>query len=76
VRVTLTSTTRVIDVHGVPGRVWEGTTEAGVQVFAAITRIAVRADHDLGQFEAELERQPDHTPGPDAFAAFPSRLVL
>lgn len=69
-RVTLESTTRVVDiiVEGArcPGWVWEGTTDSGIPVFAVVTRIAVREDHDLSQFEAELERQagPSSTRGP------------
>lgn len=79
--VHLTSTSRVVEVVDerggiVPGRVWEGTTESGIQIFAVITRIAVREDRDLSQFEAELERKADHHPSPESFEAIPSRLIL
>ena len=80
-RVTLTSTTRIVDVVAetgavVPGRVWEGRTDSGIPVFAVVTRIAARDDDatDLSQFEAELQRCAD--PTPESLAAIPARLVL
>lgn len=66
------TTTRVVDVDGVPGRVWEGTSERGergVRVVAVITRTV-----DLAEFEADLaECRP---PSPASFDAIPNRLVL
>lgn len=80
-RVTLESTSRIVEVVGekgaaVPGRVWEGHTQSGIPVFAVVTRIAVRADRDLSQFEAELQRCPDARASSESFAAIPARLVL
>ena len=79
--VHLASTSRIVEVvdeHGgvVPGRVWEGRTEAGIPVFAVVTRIAVRDDNDLSQFEAELQSIPDATPSRESSAAIPARLIL
>ena len=54
-KLTLESTTQIVDINGVPARMWEGTSEAGVKVRAFITRLAVEADQDLSQFEAELQ---------------------
>jgi hypothetical protein len=45
----------------VKARVWHGTTEAGVEFFAYIVRVAVHKDSDNSQFERELTEQP-HTP--------------
>jgi hypothetical protein len=76
VKVHLESTTQVITiiVNGVPvpGRVWEGHTDSGIEVVALITRIAAPADADLAQFEHELEAQRPPTMPP----AFPNRLIL
>lgn len=75
-KVTLTSTTKIVTLDGVPARVWEGTTERGVPVIAFVTRVAVDLDTDVAElavFEAELaECRP---PSPEA-ARWPSRLVL
>ncbi|MGH9249011.1 MAG: hypothetical protein ACRD0W_05785 [Acidimicrobiales bacterium] len=73
-RLTLESTTKLIEINGVPARVWEGATESGIAVFAFVTRVAVHEDADRSQFEAELEaHRPPRNPDIDAI---PNRLVL
>jgi hypothetical protein len=77
VKITLESTTRLVDVNGNPGRVWEGFTETGVPVMAVITRIAV--DESLGpevlaKFKAELLEQ--RAPSRAAEQVFPLRMIL
>lgn len=77
-RVTLESTTRIIECSTGDGatfqaRVWEGVTERGVKVQALIPRIAAHKDQDFTQFEAELKEQA----APSAeVCAFPLRLIL
>lgn len=73
-RVTLESTSRIVEVNGVPGRIWEGQTSSGVPCFALITRIAVHKDDDSSQFERELREQ--RAPSVRAVEAFDARLVL
>lgn len=77
-KVTLTSTSHIVEVNGHPARVWEGTTESGIPVFALIPRIATRADGPLAQFEAELEAMGTSGPAgsPEARNVWPNRLVL
>ncbi len=72
-KVTLESTTKLVNVNGVPARVWEGTTESGIPIHAYITRVAVGIDDDQAQFERELQecRAPSA-----AVAAIPTFLVL
>lgn len=72
-KIALESTTRIVQLNGVPARIWEGTTESGVHVIAFVTRVAVRDDQDTSQFEREL--QECRPPSADA-RAFPTRLVL
>lgn len=71
-KITIESTTKIVEVDGVPARVWEGKTERGVTVAAFITRVTPM-DGDPAQFEAELlEVRP-----PSAeMALFPARLIL
>lgn len=46
-KLDLQSTTRVVEVNGVPARVWQGQTDTGIPVTVLITRIAVAmADDD------------------------------
>lgn len=76
-RITIESTSRIVNVNGHEARVWEGTTDSGIPVVALIPRIAVRDTnnkHDQVEFERELERCA--MPSPAAQAAYPTRMVL
>lgn len=72
-KVTLESTSKIVELNGVPARIWEGFTEGGVQVHCFITRVAVHRDLDATEFARELEEQAAPSP---AVAAYPTRLVL
>lgn len=72
-KVNLESTTKMVNLNGVPARIWEGQTESGIPVHAFVTRIAVHKDSDTDQFEAELKEC--RTPSADV-QAYPARLVL
>jgi hypothetical protein len=72
-KITIESTTRIVNVDGIDCRLWEGTTERGVKIECLIPRIAARGDQDLSQFEAELKEQraPSFRE-----SAFPLRMLL
>lgn len=72
-KVTLTSTTKVVRLDGVPARVWEGTTDTGIPVHAFVTRIAVEREADTAQFSAELQ---ECAPPSVDVAAYPFRMFL
>ena len=74
-KITIENTDRLLMVNGVPGRIWEGTTESGIAVYCLITRIAVRKEDDCAQFDRELLEQPVPA-SVDAVRAFPLNLVL
>jgi hypothetical protein len=80
VKITIEATDRIVNLtderraDGVPGRVWEGTTESGIAVFVVVTRIAAHRDADLSQFEAEL--QECRAPSAEGAQVFPLRLIL
>lgn len=60
-KIAIESTDQMVDLaqhNFTKGRVWEGTTEAGVKVFLVIARVAVPAEADQQQFEKELTAQP------------------
>lgn len=73
-RVTLVSTTKIVEVNNVEARVWEGTTDYGIPVHAFITRIAVERTQDASQFEREL--QECRAPSAKVDVAYPLRMVL
>ena len=57
-QIVLQSTTKIVNINGVPARVWEGATENGIPVHCYITRIAVpegRPAEDYATFERELK---------------------
>lgn len=52
-KITIESTSKVVELDGQPARVWEGKTERGVTVVAFIPRITP-LDGDPEEFEADL----------------------
>jgi hypothetical protein len=71
--VTLKSTTMIVNLNGVPTRVWEGVTAKGVPVHAFIVRVACALDADAAEFEADLNECDRPSP---AVEAIPSNMVL
>jgi hypothetical protein len=72
-KIIIESTAKIVELNGVPARIWEGTTESGIPVHAFITRIAAPETADLKEFEREL--QACRAPSLDV-QAYPVRLVL
>ena len=72
-KMTIESTTRLVEADGVKCRVWDGKTEGGVEVTVLVPRIAVKADQDNSVFIAELE---EHAAPSDAADIFPLRMIL
>ncbi len=61
-RVQMEPTEMVVDLNGVSARVWNGTTEGGVQIFVFVHRVAVRDVDDIEAFTAELIEMPEIRP--------------
>lgn len=74
-KITIESTSEIVEVNGIPARVWEGQTERGVKVQVLVTRIAVHNSEDASQFEAELKKQHAPRVYPET-RAFRARLIL
>jgi hypothetical protein len=75
-KITIESTTQLVDVNGVPARVWEGETETGIKVIALITRVAVGLEESPevhGQFKKELQ---ECRPPSAEVAIWPLSLIL
>lgn len=69
-KITLESTTQIVQFDGIEARVWEGETESGIKLTAFITRVAVDKDDDVEQFQRELKEQRVPT------VYWPLRMVL
>jgi hypothetical protein len=72
-KIAIESTAKVVNLNGVPARIWEGKTETGIPVHCYVTRIAVARDEDCSQFERELQ---EHRPPSVDVAVIPPYLVL
>lgn len=71
-KAKIQSTDQIVEVNGVPARVWIGTTERGVPFELLITRVSVSRKEDASQFEEELKEQQV----PHVSEMFPPRLVI
>ncbi len=75
-RLTIESTTKIVNIDGVECRVWEGQTVDGIPVHCFVTRVAVSAEapdavHD--KFCRELREC--RVPSP-VVEALPGRMTL
>jgi len=71
--IQLESTTKVVQINGVPARLWQGVTARGVKCHALIARIACEEDSRAEEFEADLQEVA--APRPE-LEAIPLRLIL
>lgn len=72
-KITLENTTKIVELNGVPTRIWEGHTASGIPVHAHVALIGVEKEADRSQFEEEL--QETRSPSP-AVEAIPMRMVV
>ena len=72
-KITLESTTKIVEMNGVPARVWEGVTDKGIKVHAYITFVACGINENQDEFQQDLKEQKP--PSPEV-AAIPLRLFL
>lgn len=72
-KATIQSTTKLVQVNGVPARVWEGVSERGIRFHAYITRVAVNRGDDAQEFQMELQECQEPT---EDVAAIPKAIQL
>lgn len=75
-KVQLHSTSKIVEINGVPARIWEGVTESGVGVHAYITRIAVDKDESPAALKIFEEDLQEHDPPSAVIEAIPLRLII
>jgi hypothetical protein len=74
-KITIESTSEIVEVNGVAARVWQGTSEAGVPVQCLIVRVAADKRYPCAEFERDLKETRSPTSA-DPMRAFPLRMVL
>lgn len=72
-QVTLTPTTKIVKINGVPCRIWEGHTSGGIKMHAFITRVAVNKDDDVEEFQRELQ---EVSPPSADVQGYPTHLII
>lgn len=53
-KITITSTDNITQVHGVPVRLWHGVTERGIRCLVFVRSLMVHTARDTDQFDREL----------------------
>jgi hypothetical protein len=72
--ITVQNTTKIVELNGVPARVWEGETSTGIKVHCYITRIAVEENEPrVDEFKKELQ---ECAPPSVGVKSIPLRLIL
>ncbi len=73
-KATIESTTKIVELNGVPARIWEGESESGIRFHCYITRVAIdEQETRTAEFQQELAEQ--RVPSV-ALEAIPLRLIL
>lgn len=73
-KLTLQSTTKIVNLNNIPCRVWEGETESGIKCHAFISRVAIdKNEPNTDEFVNELhECKPPTT----SVNSLPLNLIL
>ena len=72
-KIEIESTEKIVELNGVPARIWEGKTTSGIPVHCFITRISPQSNDNIEQFEMELKEQRSPSAG---VMSYPLRMVL
>jgi len=68
-KITIESTTKIVELNGVPARIWEGETETGIKVHCFITRIAIEKNEPRAdEFNNDLQKQKPPTAAIEAYS--------
>jgi hypothetical protein len=72
-KIIVENTTKIVELNGVPARVWEGETDSGIPVHCFITRISPQTHEGIDDFEKELQ---EVKPPSVAVKAYPISIIL
>lgn len=74
-KITIESTSKIVELNGVPSRIWEGQTESGIKVHCFVTRIGIDED-ELRMSEFEKQLKESRAPSPEIEKYYPIKLIL
>lgn len=72
-KIEVESTEKIVELNGIPARVWDGKTSSGIPVHCFVTRISPQTNENIEQFERELKEQKAPTP---EITAYSPRMIL
>jgi hypothetical protein len=73
-KIIIESTSKIVELNGVPARIWEGTTESGIELHCFITRVAIDEEETrTEEFERELKEQKKPSV---ALECYPLRMII
>lgn len=73
-KLIIQNTSKIVELNGIPCRIWEGMTESGIVVHAYIPRVAIDK-HELRAHEFEKELKEVCSPTPE-IASIPLKLII
>jgi len=72
-KIEIESTSKIVELNGVPARIWEGKTKSGIPVHCFVTRLAVAPNEDCSEFEKELR---EHAAPSEAMSEYPPKMTI
>lgn len=75
-KMTIHSTEKIVDINGVPARIWEGKSQRGTPVIVFVTRIAVAKDAGEEAHREFTDELQEHTPPTAEVQAWPARMLI
>lgn len=72
-KIQIHNTSKIVELNGIPCRVWEGTTESGIEVHAFIPRIVIADKSKRTDAYNELIQMAPPSP---TVAEYPLELTL
>lgn len=74
--ITIEATDKIVEVNGVPARIWMGKTDQGVDCHLFVTRVAVSEDYPPEVHAAFREALRETRKPSTEVEMYPLRLVL
>ena len=76
-KITIENTEKIVELNGVPARIWEGETDSGIKVRCFITRVIIditdKTNEQIEQYKRELLQV---RPPSVEVEAYPLKLIL
>lgn len=74
-KIIIENTSKIVELNGIPCRIWEGMTESGIKVHCFVTRIAID-ENETRTTEFENELSETRKPSAEIEICYPTRLIL